>query len=397
MPESSSVFAVGLATPPPLAVPATVTVVFGASTSLFVAVIVTVPVEAGRDGHRGRAAGRDGQPLVGRERVLPAPAGRGRRHVHRHRRAGGARQGRGHRGRAAVLTDGRLRQRQAHRRRALVVRDRQRLRGRIGDPAAARRPRHRHRRVRRVHVVVRRRDRHRAGRGRAAGRDGQPLVGRERVLPNSLLSRTPQKLAATSTVTAALEAPDRVAVTVVEPPFSLMDAFDSARLTVGVPMDACRTVFVIVSVFAVGLATPPPLAVPATVTVVFFVVVRRRDRQPEAKTSTSIARVARDRHRAGRGRAAGRDGQPLVGRERVLPAPAGRGRRHVHRRAGPPLEAPDRVAVTVVEPPFSLMDAFDSARLTVGVPSSSSNSISSDDTDISCRARNTNRLIRLVH
>ena len=49
MPSSSvivSVFEVGLATDPPFAVPATVTVVFGASTSLFVAVIVTVPVDA---------------------------------------------------------------------------------------------------------------------------------------------------------------------------------------------------------------------------------------------------------------------------------------------------------------------------------------------------------------
>ena len=48
------------------------------------------------------------------------------------------------------------------------------------------------------------------------------------------------------------------------PPFSLIELFDSARLTVGVPSSS-----VIVSVCEVGSATPPPLAVPATVTVVF--------------------------------------------------------------------------------------------------------------------------------
>ena len=71
-------------------------------------------------------------------------------------------------------------------------------------------------------------------------------------------------VAATSTVTAAEDLPDSSAVTVLTPPFSLMDACDSARLTVGVPSSS-----VIVSVFEVGLATPPPFAVPATVTDVF--------------------------------------------------------------------------------------------------------------------------------
>ena len=87
-----SVLLVGFATPPPLAVPATVTVVFGASTSLLVAVMVTVPVELVLPA-----------AMVSRLLVLsvkaPVPLDLGRRHVHRHRRAGFARQARGHRGR----------------------------------------------------------------------------------------------------------------------------------------------------------------------------------------------------------------------------------------------------------------------------------------------------------
>ena len=160
VPSSSvivSVFEVGLATDPPFAVPATVTVVFGASTSLFVAVIVTVPVDSSTPPRSSAACWSRAcrspcrwpwsppRPPSPPPRTCPTAPPSPWTH-------------------AAVLTDGRVRQRQAHRRRAVVVRDRQRLRGRIGDGPAVRGPRHRHRRVRRVHVIVRRRDRHRAGR-----------------------------------------------------------------------------------------------------------------------------------------------------------------------------------------------------------------------------------------
>ena len=64
-------------------------------------------------------------------------------------------------------------------------------------------------------------------------------------------------VAATSTVTAAEDLPDSSAVTVDDPPSSLIALFDSARLTVGVESSS-----VIVSVCEVGLATDPPFAVP---------------------------------------------------------------------------------------------------------------------------------------
>ena len=68
----------------------------------------------------------------------------------------------------------------------------------------------------------------------------------------------------TVTVTAALDAALRLAVTVLDPPFSEIDEGLSARLTVGVSSSS-----VIVSVWSCGFATPPPLAVPDTVTSLF--------------------------------------------------------------------------------------------------------------------------------
>ena len=70
-------------------------------------------------------------------------------------------------------------------------------------------------------------------------------------------------VAETSTVTDSFDAPDSSAVTVLTPPFSLIEVGDNTRFTVGVPSSS-----VIVSVFEAGSATPPPFAVPATVTVV---------------------------------------------------------------------------------------------------------------------------------
>ena len=64
------------------------------------------------------------------------------------------------------------------------------------------------------------------------------------------------------TVTAALDAPESVAVTDETPPASAMDARDSASRAVGVASSSAR-----VSVRLAGSATPlPPVAAPVTVT-----------------------------------------------------------------------------------------------------------------------------------
>ena len=71
-------------------------------------------------------------------------------------------------------------------------------------------------------------------------------------------------LAETVTVTAALDACDSAAVTVLVPPFSEIEAELSSSVTVGVPSSS-----VMVSVWFEGFDTPPPLAVADIVTVLF--------------------------------------------------------------------------------------------------------------------------------
>ena len=82
-------------------------------------------------------------------------------------------------------------------------------------------------------------------------------------------------VAETVTVTAALDVPDSVAVTVLEPPFSEIEDGLSTSVTVGVPSSS-----VMVSVWFAGSETPPPLAVAETVTDLFgafHIVVDRGD------------------------------------------------------------------------------------------------------------------------
>ena len=114
----------------------------------------------------------------------------------------------------------------------VVVGDGQRLAGRIRHPAAAGGAGHRHRGVRRVHVVVGRGDGHRAGRGWSL-----PAAMVSRLLVLSVKAPVPLALvAATSTVTAALDLPDRLAVTVVDP---AVLADRAVRTAPGSP-SACR-------------------------------------------------------------------------------------------------------------------------------------------------------------
>ena len=71
-------------------------------------------------------------------------------------------------------------------------------------------------------------------------------------------------LAVTVTVTAELDVPDSVAVTVLEPPLSEIEDGLSTSVTVGVPSSS-----VMVRVWFAGSETPPPVAVAETVTDLF--------------------------------------------------------------------------------------------------------------------------------
>ena len=84
------------------------------------------------------------------------------------------------------------------------------------------------------------------------------------VIVKSLLVAGLTAVAETVTDTAALEAPDSVAVTVLVPPFSDIEAEPSDSVTVGVLSSS-----VMVNILLAGFDTLPPLATPDTVTVLF--------------------------------------------------------------------------------------------------------------------------------
>ena len=156
----------------------------------------------------------------------------------------------------------------------------------------------------------------------------------------------------TVTVTCALDAADSVAVTVLAPPFSEIEDGLSARLTVGTPSSS-----VIVSVSSPGFDTPPPLAAPDTVTVLsaastalsaaVIVTVPVLAVAPAAMVSVLLVESVKSPATAGETAAA----------DTVTVTAA--------------LDAADSVAVTVLDPPFSEIDAGDSSRVTCpldGVP-----------------------------
>ena len=161
--------------------------------------------------------------------------------------------------------------------------------------------------------------------------------------------------AATVRVTAALDLPERVAVTVLElvPPLSSMVAGSSSRVTVGTPSSS-----VMVRVWLPGLATPPPLAVAETVTDLFG-----------ASTSLSTAVMVTVPVLVVAPAAMVRVVPLRVKSPDAVLAPAAA----ATVRVTAALDLPERVAVTVLElvPPLSSMVAGSSSRVTVGTPSSS--------------------------
>ena len=258
-PSSSVIVSVwddGAETPwPPVTEPETVTVLSGASTALFTAVTVTVPVlvvwpdaivsvapaSVKSPETAGDTADAD---TVTTTDALDAPLSVA---VTR------ARSRRPRQSWTGISTS-------AHRRSTLVVGDRQRLGRRRRNPVAARhRTRNRHRLVRRVHRVV-----------RHAVMVTVPVLV---VWPDAIVSVAPASVkspetagdtadADTVTTTDALDAPLSVAVTVLTPPFSPIDDGLSTRLNVGAPSSA-----VIVSVWDDGETPWPPVTEPETVTV----------------------------------------------------------------------------------------------------------------------------------
>ena len=163
----------------------------------------------------------------------------------------------------------------------------------------------------------------------------------------------PAGAADTVTVTAALDSPDSVAVTVDTPPFSAIDASDSASVTTGVGSSSAS-----VRVAPRGSATPlPPAAVAETVTdlsgeftpLPFAVTVTAPTLTvaPAAMVSVFAALNAKS----------------------VPSAPAPGAAATVRITAS--LDAPDSVAVTVATPPDSGIDDGDNASAAAGVGSSS--------------------------
>ena len=158
----------------------------------------------------------------------------------------------------------------------------------------------------------------------------------------------------TVSVTASLETPLSVAVTVVEPSFSPIDEVPSTSDTVGVSSSS-----VIVRVSSVGFATPlPPAAVAETVTcfsgastslsTAVIVTVPVLAVSPAAMVSVVLSLSVKSSATAG-----------STGAAETVSVTAS-------------LDTALSVAVTVVEPSFSPIDEVPSANDTVGVASSSS-------------------------
>ena len=160
-------------------------------------------------------------------------------------------------------------------------------------------------------------------------------------------------VADTTRVTFSLEGRLRVAVTVVESPFSPIEAGLSTRVTVGVPSSS-----VIVRVRSDGADTPrPPVAVADTVTdlsgasialfTALILTVRVLVVAPAAIVKVSFALSAKSAATAGETAVADTSSVTFS------------------------LDGPLSVAVTVVESPFSPIEAGLKTRVTVGVASSS--------------------------
>ena len=158
-------------------------------------------------------------------------------------------------------------------------------------------------------------------------------------------------LAETVTVTAAVAAVDSVAVTVLTPPFSEID--DGLSTSV----NTCASSSVIVSVWFEGFDTPPPLAVPDTVTdllsvsTVLFTAVIVTVPVLLVAPDAIVSRLFVDRLKSP-------DTAGLTALAETVTDTAA-------------LEAPDSVAVTVLTPPFSEIEVGLSTSVTVGVASSS--------------------------
>ena len=159
-------------------------------------------------------------------------------------------------------------------------------------------------------------------------------------------------LAETVTVTAALDVPDSVAVTVLEPPLSEIEVGLSDSVTVGAPSSS-----VMVSVLLEGFETPPPLAVAETVTDLFgasvllltavIVTVPVLVVEPTAIDSVLFVEIVKSPDTAGLTALA----------ETVIVTAA--------------VAADDSVAVTVLDPPLSEIEVGLKTSVTVGASSSS--------------------------
>ena len=160
-------------------------------------------------------------------------------------------------------------------------------------------------------------------------------------------------VADTTSVTFSLDGPLSVAVTVVESPFSPIEAGLNTRVTVGVASSS-----VIVNVWLEGADTPlPPVAVADTVTdlsgastalfTALILTVRVLVVAPAAIVSVSFALSVKSEATAGDTAVADTTSVTFS------------------------LDTPLSVAVTVVESPFSEIDDGLSTRVTVGVASSS--------------------------
>ena len=172
------------------------------------------------------------------------------------------------------------------------------------------------------------------------------------VIVKSLLVAGLTALADTVTVTAALDACDSAAVTVLVPPFSDTEAELSSSVTVGVLSSS-----VMVSVLLAGFDTLPPLVTPDTVTVLFgastlllfavIVTVPVLAVLPAAIVRSLLFVIVKSLLVAG-----------LTALAETVTVTAA-------------LDACDSAAVTVLDPPLSDIEAELSSRVTVGTPSSS--------------------------
>ena len=164
---------------------------------------------------------------------------------------------------------------------------------------------------------------------------------------------TPGPDAPTVTVTATLDAPESVAVTVETPPSSGIDVCDSASVTAGLASSSSSA-----SLTSDGAATPlPPEAAPETVTCLSG----ESTAFPFAVTVTAPALVVEP--------AAMVSVVALDSTKSAATAPAPAAAPTVTVTAS--LDAPDSVAVTVETPPLSEIDAGDRTSATVGSVSSS--------------------------